>query len=156
MMVEITAIPAVGYRFAGWTLSGWDGTTTEITDTITIKITRNENVVASFEPILYHLVTNISPDASGQVTLEPAQPAEGYIAGTKVTLRATPQNGYFFNGWHGDSSGTKRIMVVTMDSDKSIQAIFLPKPPFSLWPWIGGVLGIIIIGFLVFVFVRKR
>lgn len=55
-----------------------------------------------------------------------------FAEGAKVTLRATPENGYSFNGWLGDCSGTGSC-TLTMDTNKTVTATFVAIiiPEFS-------------------------
>ncbi|MFA4836961.1 MAG: Ig-like domain-containing protein, partial [Dehalococcoidia bacterium] len=79
----------------------------------------------------YKLVATVDPLGSGTVTFSPAQPADGYDAGTAVSLTASANTGYNFDRWSVDASGTAKTATVTMNSDKSITAHFsaLPPPP---------------------------
>lgn len=52
-------------------------------------------------------------------------------AGTKVTLNATPADGWAFNGWSGACSGTAEC-TVTMDAAKFVTATFLPQYSLSV------------------------
>lgn len=54
---------------------------------------------------------------------------ESYIAGTAVTLTASPNFGYRFSGWSGDCSGKNLTCVVTMNSNKSVTANFGSSGP---------------------------
>jgi hypothetical protein len=45
-------------------------------------------------------------------------------AGTVITLTATPATDSSFSGWGGDASGTDNPILITMDSNKSIDANF--------------------------------
>ena len=47
-----------------------------------------------------------------------------YNNGTEVSVIAKHEDGYQFDGWSGDASGTTNPLLVTMDSDKSITANF--------------------------------
>jgi len=77
--------------------------------------------------IRYTLTVTVEPDGSGTVGLAPAQPAEGYLKDTEVTLTATPAEGYTFKEWTGDVTGTDPTTTIVMDSDKSVTAHFLRK-----------------------------
>ncbi len=48
-----------------------------------------------------------------------------YPAGTVVTLSATPDDGYIFSEWTGDLTSDQATVNVTIDSDKSITAVFV-------------------------------
>jgi len=88
----------------------------------------------------YTLTVNVSPAASGTVSVSPTQPADGYIADTVVTLTATAAADYEFDSWGGDASGTSPTTTVTMDSDKSVTAYFestvVPPPAETFADWL--------------------
>lgn len=77
----------------------------------------------------YKLTVNIVGE--GSVTRDPANESYEYDQGTVVTLTATPENGFKFNGWSGAASGTDATVTVTMDADKTMTAEFelLPRVP---------------------------
>jgi len=74
----------------------------------------------------------------GSVTVDPDQ--DQYDEGEKVQLIAKPDTGYYFTGWGGDASGTRIVLNLTMDGDKSITANFgtweppigIPAPGFGI------------------------
>jgi uncharacterized repeat protein (TIGR02543 family) len=115
-VVTLTATPATGYTFTGW--SG-DAAGTSLTTTVTMN--GNKSVVANFQaiPVSYTLATSVSPTASGTVS-----GAGTYTSGTVVTLTATPAAGYTFNGWSGDAVGSALTTTVTMNANKSVVANF--------------------------------
>jgi len=78
--------------------------------------------------------------------------------GTQVHLEAIPDNGYRFNNWSGDLSGTTNPTSIVMDCDKSITANFSNNDNFYLnWPWLGIIISIIVfIGLLVTILVIRR
>lgn len=47
--------------------------------------------------------------------------------GTKVTLTATPAEGYVFSHWSGDASGSANPLTVTAEGTMRIQAHFIPQ-----------------------------
>lgn len=47
-----------------------------------------------------------------------------YYAGESVQLTATPSSGWSFDEWQGDLSGDTNPTTITMDSDKSVTAVF--------------------------------
>ena len=57
-----------------------------------------------------------------------------YSLGTTVTLTAAAAPGSRFIGWGGDATGTTNPITVTLDSDKSVRAVFeltTPIPTFQ-------------------------
>lgn len=72
----------------------------------------------------YMLATSVV--GNGAVTLDPVQPANGYLVNETVSLLATAAAGYKFDFWTGDASGTVNPVDVTMDADKAVVANFSP------------------------------
>jgi hypothetical protein len=104
-------------------------------------------------PIQYNL--SVSSTAGGSV----ANPGEGvfsYREGTVVTLQATPNEGYAFQEWTGDTENiadlTSMSGTVTMNGDRSIVANF---KRLINWGLIGGIIAAVVVGLLIF-FLRRR
>jgi len=64
--------------------------------------------------------------AGGNGTVVAAPPGPSYLAGTVVTLTATPRTGYTFSGWSGACTGTGTCSV-TVSSNSSVSATFTPS-----------------------------
>jgi len=119
-VVTLTATPASGYTFTGWS-GGASGTNA----TTTVTMNANTSVTASFTNSTgtsYTLTTTASPGAGGTITRSPN--ATTYTAGTVVTLTATPASGYTFSNWSGGASGTSATTTVTMNANVSVTANF--------------------------------
>jgi len=118
--VTLTAIPADGYVF--W---GWSGDASGSTTGTQVVMVADRTVTAQFIPIMYTLT--VLKKGDGTVEQSPA-PVDGkYIQGTTVTLTATPGTGYHFVGWTGSATGTRNSVALTMDSDKTVTANFAPN-----------------------------
>ncbi|WP_421762653.1 polysaccharide lyase family 7 protein [Ekhidna sp.] len=65
-----------------------------------------------------------STTGEGSISLNPS--GGSYAENTVVSLTATPSSGYQFDGWSGDLSGRQNPVSITMDSDKSVEASFIP------------------------------
>ncbi|MCG2776535.1 MAG: hypothetical protein L6406_12725, partial [Desulfobacterales bacterium] len=63
---------------------------------------------------------------SGNVGLDPA--GGSYDVGTEVELEALPEPGWQFSGWSGDLTGSGNPVTITMDSNKTVTAIFTEVP----------------------------
>ncbi|WP_052158229.1 InlB B-repeat-containing protein [Lacinutrix jangbogonensis] len=61
---------------------------------------------------------------NGSVATNPNPTNGTYTDGTVVSVIPTPDAGYQFDGWSVDASGTTNPLSITMDSDKTITAIF--------------------------------
>ena len=88
---------------------------------LTITIDAGEVVIATYAPIQTPLTLKLNAN-NGTITPNPT--GGTYDDGTSVTLTATPNAGYEFTGWIGDASGTTNPLTITMDSDKTVTAIF--------------------------------
>lgn len=68
----------------------------------------------------YTLTTTVTPTGAGTIS-----PATGtYNKGSEVTLTATPNADHIFKNWSGGANGTDNPTVITMNSNKSVTAIF--------------------------------
>jgi hypothetical protein len=86
----------------------------------------HKNVIAYFvydpDSVYYTLTTSVSPSGSGSVS-----PSGGtYTSGTSVTLTATPATNYKFDHWGGSITGTSNPTTITMSSNKTVSAYFVP------------------------------
>ena len=121
MLVQLTAEPAVGYEFTGW--SGALGGSTNPTY---IVMDADKTVTATFTELPpVDLTVNIV--GNGSVTLDP--PGGTYPTGTDVELTANADTGWYFSGWSGDLSGLTNPNSITMDTAKTVTATFTETPP---------------------------
>ncbi|MGH7452516.1 MAG: InlB B-repeat-containing protein, partial [bacterium] len=72
-----------------------------------------------------HTLT-VNTVGSGSVGLNP--PGGTYDAGTMVTLTATPDAGFQFNGWSGDLNGSTNPATIAMIGNKNVTATFTQIP----------------------------
>jgi len=128
-VVTVTAVPGSGFVFDHW--SGDVGGTSS---SVQITIDSNKSVVAVFSPIIeqYTLTASVSPVGAGNIILSPG--GNVYDVGTLVTLTATANNGFKFDHWSGDITGSDLSVDVIMDGNKTVIALFLPvnSSPFSV------------------------
>jgi uncharacterized repeat protein (TIGR02543 family) len=115
--VELTATPA-----AGWTFSGWSGDLTGNINPDVIAITGNKSVTANFNQLEYTMTITVSPTGSGSVSLNNTGP---YYYGDQVQLTAVPAAGWKFSSWSGDLTGSMNPAVITIDGNKTVTASFV-------------------------------
>jgi uncharacterized repeat protein (TIGR02543 family) len=120
--VTIEAIPYADYGFSHW--SGDIPQGYENDNPLTITVDSDKYIKANFVQLKCELT--VSSGTGG--TTDPAPGSYTYDTGTQVTIRALPNTGYQFSGWTGDASGTTNPITITMDSNKSITAIFTVTP----------------------------
>ncbi|MDD4986133.1 MAG: InlB B-repeat-containing protein, partial [Dehalococcoidales bacterium] len=79
-------------------------------------------------PPMHGLSIETNPVDGGSVSASVGgaiSPVRGnYRDGSPVMLTATPSEGYQFDSWSGDASGTSPKVTITMDGDKNITANF--------------------------------
>ncbi len=138
--VTLTAVPAMGYVFAGW---GNDLVGSN--NPMAFNMTKNMTVSAIFvEAPLYNV--NVTTNGPGSVVVDP--PGAQFHAGTTVNLTATPSEGYIFAGWSGDVTSNVNPYSLLVDSDKNIVANFAEDLPIvsddfagcgtlnPMWSWV--------------------
>ena len=111
-VVSLTATPAVGYTF-----SGWSGDATGATNPVSVTMDAAKSVTANYTANTYALTIT---SAHGTVVANPTP--SPYAYNTVVSLTATAAVGYTFSGWTGDATGTANPVSVTMDAAKSVTA----------------------------------
>jgi uncharacterized repeat protein (TIGR02543 family) len=99
-----------------------DGEYTGSTSTYTFyAVDMNHTITAFFAPNEYTLTVNVSPEGTGTVTLNNTGP---YYYGDAVHLTAEPNTGWYFSRWEGDLTGSQNPVIITIDGDKGITAVF--------------------------------
>ncbi len=91
-------------------------------------------VGAAAQVTKYALNTQVLPSAeAGSISRDPDM--EQYKEGTQVTLKATKNFGYQFKEWQdgdGKSVSTDATTTVTMDSEKTMKAVFEAVPVYTI------------------------
>ncbi len=123
-------VTAIATPAAGWSFAGWSGDLTSSSGSFAFPVTRSTALVATFQPLR---TLTLQQDGQGTVTPGPVGP---YITGTKVSVTAAPAVGWTFVGWQGGASGAANPLLVTLNADTTIKAVFKP-----LWPLIARVTG---------------
>ena len=121
--VTLTAAPAAGSTFAGWSgaCSG--------TGPCAVTVNAATSVTATFTATPVTLTVTKNGTGTGTVTSSPAgincgaTCSQSVTPGTAVTLTATPAAGSTFAGWSGACSGTGTC-TVTVNAATSVTATF--------------------------------
>ena len=107
----------------------WEGDATGTENPLDLLMDDNKSVIAVFAlipPPVYTLTKTASPAEGGTVS----DNGEGsFVEGTMATAEAVPAEGYLFDRWKGDASGTENPLEIFMDGNKAITAIFTEIPP---------------------------
>lgn len=123
-LVTLTASPATGYRFTGWS-GDCAGTTCALT------MDGDRSVAATFEAIPAHALSVIRSGAgSGLVSSTPtgidcgSTCSASYQEGAVVRLTATPDSQSFFEGWSGGGCTGVSYCDVTVAAATTVTASF--------------------------------
>jgi len=125
--VTLTAIPASGSSFAGWT-----GGNCSTGSTCVVTLSASESVTATFNPTqgMAQLTVVDQGTGTGTVTSSPAgincgtACSANFSIGTQVTLTATPASGSSFAGWSGGNCSGTATCVVTLNTNQKVTATF--------------------------------
>jgi len=131
-VVNLTAIANDGFEFAGWSGNNCEADTTT-NPTVVVSLSEDKSCTATFKIVTEDktLSIEVAGTGKGQVVSEPAGIAcsdscqTKFSNNTEVTLTATPTdaNSRFVN-WQRDCEGLENPAKVTMDKDKTCQAMF--------------------------------
>ena len=102
-----------------WAFHDWSGSISTTTNPVVITMDEHKAVTGTFYVLLN---TNVFPSGSGTITAQPEGPA--YPLGSVVTLTAVENAGWTFASWSGDVSGYSTVVTLTMDSPKTVTAVF--------------------------------
>ena len=131
--VTLSAAPAVGTSFTGWTGGGCSGT-----GSCTVTVNAPTTVTATFTQNAYQLTVATAGTGSGTVSstvpagiIDCGAACAGFFShGSTVTLVATPSTASAFSGWSGACTGNVSCTVV-MDQARTVTATFVPKPTYT-------------------------
>jgi len=116
---EVTLTPNAA---AGWQFDHWEGDATGNTVHAVVTMSADRTVTAVFIQVVTYTL-DVTITGEGNVGIDPLNAA--YPAGTSVELEAIPASNWRFDHWSGDLNGSANPATVTMNSNKSITAVFL-------------------------------
>jgi hypothetical protein len=127
-VVNLTAVPATGSVFAGWSgpCSGRRRCSFVLTGDTTVR--------AEFRVAEWTLAVALAGEGLGTVDDQSAGIHCGltcsgvYLHGTPITLVAKPSPGSFFDGWHGCERPEGATCHATVDREETVGAIFSISP----------------------------
>jgi hypothetical protein len=115
-IVTLTAFPD-----AGWIFAGWSGAVSDTSNPITVNMTSNKAVNATFIRNVFILVVSVVPSDGGSVSLNNSGP---YHYGDSILLWAVPYTDWFFQYWSGGLSGSVNPATLIITGNFSVTAHF--------------------------------
>lgn len=118
--VRLEAEADAGSAFVGWAgnIPFGEGQN----NPLVVLMDRDRTITARFEPAVTLLVTVLG---DGEVSVEPD--LNVYPSGAEITLNAVPEEAFVFTGWGGDTTGVDPVLILILDGDKNIEAVFVPE-----------------------------
>jgi hypothetical protein len=113
-VVTLAATPQVG-----WSFNHWGGDASGTVNLITVNMTIDKTVTATFTPNKYSLT--VTPVGSGSVNLNNSGP---YYYGDAIQLAAVPNTGWSFDHWSEDLTGSINPTTILIDGNKAVTATF--------------------------------
>jgi len=154
---EIIALTATAN--AGYVFNHWSGDVTGTDPSVSLVMDSDKHVIANFdyEVITYKLTSWVEPPNTGAVY----PPWGRFSEGSTVTITAEPYDGFEFDYWSVDATGTDPTTTITMSRDMHVVANFKPKhgfAPTAKEATLFGGVGLIAAGFalLGFYLLRRR
>jgi len=133
--VILSASPAPGSAFSGWSGAGCSGTSICV-----VTMTNDAAVTANFVANPKVLTVTKAGAGSGSVSSSPAGIVCGqtcsapFAAGTSVTLAATPSAGSTFTGWSGSGCSGVGVCTVPLAANSTVTAAFNLVPLIVVAP----------------------
>jgi len=126
----LTAVPAAGYVFTGWTGAG-SGTI----NPLSLLMDSDKAIGANFTRQYTLTASALSNGSISGIAVDGK-----YLTGTTATLTAVPAQGYAFAGWTGEASGTANPLSLLMNADKTIGANFTRQYTLTTNPLVNGAI----------------
>lgn len=141
-LVTLTA-SAVGTNL----FTNWSGAVSSASNPVTVLMDADKTATATFVPIIpvrYTLTVVVTPTNAGVVAVTPPSSDGSYSAGAVLAIAAQPNAGFRFVRWSGADNSTNNPIVLTMNGNKSLTAIFEAIPALDLIALAGVYAGLLI------------
>jgi len=119
--VELTPKPK-----EGWVFDSWIGDLTGTESPKTIKVDKEKNVTVKFKRRDYPLNITIEGEGTVEEKIITNPSGREYPFETVVQLTPKPKEGWVFDSWSGDLTGTESPKTIKVDKGKNVTARFVP------------------------------
>ena len=115
-----------------WVFEKWDGDASGTAVPYSLNMDSNKSVVAVFVKKNYPLSVTIQGEGTVSEIIISSPTGREYPHGTVVRLTPLPQQGWIFDSWGGDLSGSDSPKNITVDQEKNVTAKFIRPAIASL------------------------
>jgi len=110
----------------GWLFHEWSGDGTGSSNSVTITMDSDKNIVGNFQRRDYPLTITTEGEGTVEERIVSQLKTTEYPYETVVELTPTPSDGWEFVEWGGDLSGNENPKQITIDGEKNITVKFSP------------------------------
>lgn len=125
--VSLTPVPS-----QHWVFQKWEGDASGTTVPLSLTMDSNKSLIAVFVKKDYVLSITIQGGGTISETIVSSPSGREYPHGTTVKLTPIPQQGWIFESWGGDLSGTDFPKNIFVDKEKNVTAKFIQPAIASL------------------------
>lgn len=129
--IEISATPN-----EHWVFTGWQGDHSGSNSPTTITMDSDKEIRAIFSKQEYPLTVETTGEGTVEQQVMPSKTTD-YEHGTSIELSAVPSEGWAFSRWEGDTESQENPLVITVEEETSITAVF-ERVEYSLTVTIDG------------------
>ena len=126
--VTITAQPN-----PNWVFQQWEGDATGSSNPLQLSMTSSKSVIGRFVRREYPLTLTVTGEGTVQEKVISNAAGKDYSFGTLVELTPVPAEGWEFESWGGDLSGTDFPKTITVDGQKSVTITFVLKQTLDFY-----------------------
>jgi hypothetical protein len=119
-MVTLTAVPN-----EHWVFKQWEGDGSGSSSPLQITMSSNKSVVGVFVKRDYPLTLTITGEGTVEEKIVPNPGGREYPHGTTVELTPKPKEGWVFESWGGDLTGTESPKTIKVDKEKNVTVKFI-------------------------------
>ncbi|WP_332914307.1 InlB B-repeat-containing protein [Algoriphagus boritolerans] len=117
-----------------WVFKQWEGDGTGNSTPLSVVMNSNKLIVGVFIKREYPLNLKIEGEGTVEEKIVTNPSGREYPHGTIVELTPKPKEGWVFDSWSGDLSGSESPKTVTVEKEKNVTARFKEIPKFYLHP----------------------
>ncbi len=110
-----------------WVFKQWEGDAIGNTNPLQVTMTANTSITGVFVKRDYPLNLKIEGEGTVDEKIVPNPSGREYPHGTRVELKPIPKEGWVFESWGGDLSGTATPQIITVDKEKNVIVKFKRK-----------------------------
>jgi len=130
-----TVVTLTASANSDWAFDRWTGDTVNVVETGVATVTMNSDkvITATFTEVAVPTYT-LTINTVGQGTVTTSPDRESYDEGTDITLEADAADGWQFDNWSGDLTGSTNPDTITMDANKVVTATFVESDYYIYLP----------------------